>query len=413
MGNLRKGEKALSVAVKSLPIESKKPSRPRISRRVENLKPSGIRRFFDLVLGRADILSLGVGEPDSSTPWGIREQGIFSLEKGHTSYTSNQGYLPFRQAISRWIEREMHVSYSPEKEILVTVGVSEALDLACRALLEPDDEVLIPEPCFVSYPALVELAGGVPVLVPTYADAQFLPSIEDLERNWSPRTKALIVNFPGNPTGAIIEPEYMKEIAHWVINKDLVLISDEIYSSLTYDTHHTCFSSMPGMKERTILLHGLSKAWAMTGWRIGFAAAPDDILAAMTKIHQYQIMCAGITGQMAGIEALDHGDDECRRMKDDYARRRRFIVKSLNEMGLSCHMPGGAFYVFPSIRSTGMTSEQFALRLLEEQAVAVVPGDAFGPSGEGFVRCSYATSLDVIEKAMEKMKAFMGSLQAR
>ncbi|MCK6495616.1 aminotransferase class I/II-fold pyridoxal phosphate-dependent enzyme [bacterium] len=399
--------------MKSLPIESKKPSRPRISRRVENLKPSGIRRFFDLVLGRADILSLGVGEPDSSTPWGIREQGIFSLEKGHTSYTSNQGYLPFRQAISRWIEREMHVSYSPEKEILVTVGVSEALDLACRALLEPDDEVLIPEPCFVSYPALVELAGGVPVLVPTYADAQFLPSIEDLERNWSPRTKALIVNFPGNPTGAIIEPEYMKEIAHWVINKDLVLISDEIYSSLTYDTHHTCFSSMPGMKERTILLHGLSKAWAMTGWRIGFAAAPDDILAAMTKIHQYQIMCAGITGQMAGIEALDHGDDECRRMKDDYARRRRFIVKSLNEMGLSCHMPGGAFYVFPSIRSTGMTSEQFALRLLEEQAVAVVPGDAFGPSGEGFVRCSYATSLDVIEKAMEKMKAFMGSLQAR
>lgn len=413
MGNLRKGEKALSVAVKSLPIESKKPSRPRISRRVENLKPSGIRRFFDLVLGRADILSLGVGEPDSSTPWGIREQGIFSLEKGHTSYTSNQGYLPFRQAIARWIEREMHVSYSPEKEILVTVGVSEALDLACRALLEPDDEVLIPEPCFVSYPALVELAGGVPVLVPTYADAQFLPSIEDLERNWSPKTKALIVNFPGNPTGAIIEPEYMKEIAHWVINKDLVLISDEIYSSLTYDTHHTCFSSMPGMKERTILLHGLSKAWAMTGWRIGFAAAPDDILAAMTKIHQYQIMCAGITGQMAGIEALDHGDDECRRMKDDYARRRRFIVKSLNEMGLSCHMPGGAFYVFPSIRSTGMTSEQFALRLLEEQAVAVVPGDAFGPSGEGFVRCSYATSLDVIEKAMEKMKAFMGSLQAR
>ena len=413
MGNLRKGEKALSVAVKSLPIESKKPSRPRISRRVENLKPSGIRRFFDLVLGRADILSLGVGEPDSSTPWGIREQGIFSLEKGHTSYTSNQGYLPFRQAIARWIEREMHVSFSPEKEILVTVGVSEALDLACRALLEPDDEVLIPEPCFVSYPALVELAGGVPVLVPTYADAQFLPSIEDLERNWSPRTKALIVNFPGNPTGAIIEPEYMKEIAHWVINKDLVLISDEIYSSLTYDTHHTCFSSMPGMKERTILLHGLSKAWAMTGWRIGFAAAPDDILAAMTKIHQYQIMCAGITGQMAGIEALDHGDDECRRMKDDYARRRRFIVKSLNEMGLSCHMPGGAFYVFPSIRSTGMTSEQFALRLLEEQAVAVVPGDAFGPSGEGFVRCSYATSLDVIEKAMEKMKAFMGSLKAR
>ncbi|GMV64397.1 MAG: aminotransferase [Candidatus Hinthialibacteria bacterium] len=403
----------MSVAVKSLPIESKKPSRPRISRRVENLKPSGIRRFFDLVLGRADILSLGVGEPDSSTPWGIREQGIFSLEKGHTSYTSNQGYLPFRQAISRWIEREMHVSYSPEKEILVTVGVSEALDLACRALLEPDDEVLIPEPCFVSYPALVELAGGVPVLVPTYADAQFLPSIEDLERNWSPKTKALIVNFPGNPTGAIIEPEYMKEIAHWVINKDLVLISDEIYSSLTYDTHHTCFSSMPGMKERIILLHGLSKAWAMTGWRIGFAAAPDDILAAMTKIHQYQIMCAGITGQMAGIEALDHGDDECRRMKDDYARRRRFIVKSLNEMGLSCHMPGGAFYVFPSIRSTGMTSEQFALRLLEEQAVAVVPGDAFGPSGEGFVRCSYATSLDVIEKAMEKMKAFMGSLQAR
>ncbi len=400
----------MSVALKNPPVLLESGRGSRIASRVENLKPSGIRRFFDLVLGRADILSLGVGEPDYATPWAIREQGIFSLEKGHTSYTSNQGYLPFRQAICRWLEREMHVSYNPEREILVTVGVSEAVDLACRTLLESGDEMLIPEPCFVSYPALAELAGGVPVMVPTDASTGFLPSVADLEAHWSSRTRVLLVNFPGNPTGATISREKMLEIANWVIEKDLVLISDEIYSTLTYDSQHVCFASLPGMKERTVLLHGLSKAWAMTGWRIGFAAAPGDILEAMNKVHQYQIMCAGITGQMAGIEALDHGDEDCKRMKMDYSRRRRLIVKSLNEMGLSCHMPGGAFYVFPSIRETGLTSEEFALRLLEKQSVAVVPGDAFGPSGEGYVRCAYATSLDIIEQAMERMKRFMNSL---
>jgi aminotransferase len=377
---------------------------------VADLKPSGIRRFFDLVLGRADILSLGVGEPDYATPWAIREQGIFSLEKGHTSYTSNQGYLPFRQSICRWLEREMQVSYSPEKEVVVTVGVSEALDLAFRAMLEPGDEVIIPEPCFVSYPALVELAGGVPVPLATQGHNGFLPLVEELEAVSTDRTRAVMLNFPNNPTGATIEASQMAPIAEWIIRKDLVLVSDEIYSPLSYEGKHTCFASLPGMKDRTILLHGLSKAWAMTGWRIGYAAAPEDLCAAMTKIHQYQIMCAGVTGQMAGIEALDHGDEDCQRMKNDYARRRRFIVKSLNEMGLSCHMPGGAFYVFPSIRETGLSSEEFALRLLEKESVAVVPGDAFGQCGEGYVRCSYATSLDVIERAMERMKRFVESL---
>ncbi|MBC6962732.1 MAG: pyridoxal phosphate-dependent aminotransferase [Nitrosomonas sp.] len=417
MGNLRKGEKALSVAVKSLPIESKKPSRPRISRRVENLKPSGIRRFFDLVLGRADILSLGVGEPDSSTPWGIREQGIFSLEKGHTSYTSNQGYLPFRQAISRWIEREMHVSYSPEKEILVTVGVSEALDLACRALLEPDDEVLIPEPCFVSYPALVELAGGVPVLVPTYADAQFLPSIEDLERNWSPKTKALIVNFPGNPTGAIIEPEYMKEIAHWVINKDLVLISDEIYSSLTYDTHHTCFSSMPGMKERIILLHGLSKAWAMTGWRIGYCGGPAAIITAMENIQSQSTSNPNSIAQVAAEAALN-GDQSCMvPMIEAFRERNQFLTNALNSIaGVHCLLSEGAFYAFVDVRQaiSRLNTQQilqnssdiaFCNYVLEKAEVAAVPGSAFGC--EGYMRLSFATSMDNLQEAVKRIASLL------
>lgn len=400
---------AVSTALVTQPEVSRE-RRSRVASRVANLKPSGIRRFFDLVLGRPEILSLGVGEPDYSTPWAIREQGIFSLEKGHTSYTSNQGYLPFRQSIARWLEREMGVSYNPETEILVTVGVSEALDLAFRAMLEAEDEVLIPEPCFVSYPALVELAGGVPVSVPTHSLTGFVPTLEDLERRCSPRTRAILFNFPGNPTGATIEPSAMRKLADWIIRKDLILLSDEIYSPLTYEGKHTSFASLPGLKDRTILLHGLSKAWAMTGWRIGYAAGPSDILAAMTKIHQYQIMCAGITGQMAGMEALDHGDEDCRRMVEDYARRRRFIVKSLNEMGLPCHMPGGAFYAFPSIRESGLSSEEFALRLLEEQDVAVIPGDAFGDSGEGHVRCSYATSLEVISQAMGRMKRFVESL---
>jgi len=383
----------------------------RIASRVAALKPSGIRAFFDLVLGRPDILSLGVGEPDYPTPWGIREQGIYSLEKGHTSYTSNMGYQPFLNAISRWIKEELEVEYSPDSEILVTVGVSEALDLACRALLEEGDEALIPDPCFVSYPALVELAGAKPVLVATSEENGFIPTIEALEESCSERTRVILLNFPNNPTGAIIPRKEMERLAAWIQSKDLVLLSDEIYSPLTYDDSHTSFAALPGMKERTVLLHGLSKAWAMTGWRIGYAAGPPDIIAAMGKIHQYQIMCAPITGQMAGVEALEHGAEVCEQMRNDYSRRRQVIVDRLNDIGLSCPFPGGAFYVFPSIRETGLSSEQFALNLLEKEQVAVVPGTAFGEAGEGYIRCSYATSVETIEKAMDRMEHFVSSLR--
>jgi aminotransferase len=383
----------------------------RIASRVANLKPSGIRKFFDLVMGRPDILSLGVGEPDFATPWGIREQGIFSLEKGETSYTSNQGDPRFLKAIGRWLKRAMNLEYSDRGEILVTVGVSEAMDLAFRALLEPGEEVLIPEPCFVSYPALVKLAGGTAVEVPTALETDFVPSVNDLEACRTDRTRVVLFNFPGNPTGATIEPARMQPLVEWIVDNDLILISDEIYSPLTYEGGHTSFAGLPGMKERTILLHGLSKAWAMTGWRIGYAAGPVEIIAAMTKIHQYQIMCAPITGQMAGVEALEHGDLECHKMVTEYSRRRRVIVKALNEMGLTCHLPNGAFYVFPSIRSTGLSSEEFAIRLIEEQSVAVVPGNAFGVSGEGHIRACYATSMDRIEEAMRRMAVFVKSLE--
>jgi aminotransferase len=361
-------------------------------------------------MGRPEILSLGVGEPDFATPWATREHGIYSLEKGQTSYTSNQGDPRFRKSIARWLKREMQVEYDPATEILVTVGVSEALDLVCRALLEPEDEVLVVEPCFVSYQALVELAGGIPVSVPTTLATEFVPSVEDLEKRKTERTRMVLVNFPGNPTGATLSREQMTPIAEWVIENDLILISDEIYSPITYEGAHVCFSSLPGMKERTVLLHGLSKGWAMTGWRIGYAACPEDICAAMTKIHQYQIMCAPISGQMAGIEALDHGKVDSQKMTDEYSRRRRAIVKAMNEMGLACHLPKGAFYVFPSIRETGLTSEEFAIGLLEEAAVAVVPGNAFGDSGEGHIRACYATSIDIIEEAMQRMKRFVDRL---
>jgi aminotransferase len=384
--------------------------RSRIASRVEELKPSGIRKFFELVMGRPDILSLGVGEPDFPTPWPIREQGIFSLEKGQTSYTSNQGDPHFRDAIARWFRREMGVSYNPKNEILVTVGVSEGLDLACRAILEEGEEVLIPEPCFVSYPALVHLAGGTPVEVPTHLETGFLPSVEDLEARRTDRTRMVLFNFPGNPTGATISREQMVPLAEWIVDNDLILLTDEIYSPITYEGKHECFAALPGMKERTLLFHGLSKAWAMTGWRIGFVGGPADICAAMTKIHQYQIMCAPISGQVAGIEALDHGERDSRKMVEEYGRRRRVIVDRLNQMGLTCHLPNGAFYVFPSIRSTGLSSEDFALRLLEEHAVAVVPGNAFGTSGEGHIRACYATSLTIIEEAMDRMKRFVESL---
>lgn len=382
----------------------------RIASRVVSLKPSGIRKFFELVMGRPEVLSLGVGEPDYSTPWAVREQGIFSLEKGQTSYTSNQGIPAFREEIARWVGANLHASYDPKTEILVTVGVSEALDLVCRALLEPGDEVLIPEPCFVSYPALVELAGGKPVMVPTTAENGFLPTPAALEELVTDRTRFVLLNFPNNPTGAVVPRLLAEEIAAWVHRKDLMLVTDEIYSPLIYEEEHVSFASLEGMKDRCILLHGLSKGWAMTGWRIGYACAPADICAAMTKIHQYQIMCASIMGQSAGIEALKHGENEVRKMRDDYSRRRRVITEGLNDIGLSCHLPGGAFYVFPSIRSTGLTSEEFAYRLLEEQNVALVPGNAFGDSGEGYVRCCYAVSMNTIEEALARIGRLVKSL---
>ncbi|MCB9782339.1 MAG: aminotransferase class I/II-fold pyridoxal phosphate-dependent enzyme [Candidatus Omnitrophica bacterium] len=382
----------------------------RVSSRVAALKPSGIRKFFELVMGRPEVISLGVGEPDYSTPWSIREEAIFSLERGRTSYTSNQGMIEFRQIIARWVEENLHATYDPKSEILVTVGVSEALDLACRAILEPGDEILIPEPCFVSYPALVELAGGKPVMVPTSGDNDFFPTIRALEDHTTERTKAILLNSPNNPTGAVIPRVLAEEIAAWVHHRDLIMISDEIYSPLVYEGEHVSFASLEGMKERTILLHGLSKGWAMTGWRIGYSCAPSDITAAMTKIHQYQIMCASIMGQSAGIEALKNGRKEVEKMREDYSRRRRIIAQGFNDIGLPCHVPKGAFYAFPSIQSTGLTSEEFAFRLLEEQDVALVPGSAFGDSGEGYMRCCYAVSLKTIEEALRRIEKFVKSL---
>ncbi|MCA9410437.1 MAG: aminotransferase class I/II-fold pyridoxal phosphate-dependent enzyme [Candidatus Omnitrophica bacterium] len=382
----------------------------RVSSRVAALKPSGIRKFFELVMGRPEVISLGVGEPDYSTPWSIREEAIFSLERGRTSYTSNQGMIEFRQIIARWVEENLHATYDPKSEILVTVGVSEALDLACRAILEPGDEILIPEPCFVSYPALVELAGGKPVMVPTSGDNDFFPTIRALEDHTTERTKAILLNSPNNPTGAVIPRVLAEEVAAWVHHRDLIMISDEIYSPLVYEGEHVSFASLEGMKERTILLHGLSKGWAMTGWRIGYSCAPSDITAAMTKIHQYQIMCASIMGQSAGIEALKNGRKEVEKMREDYSRRRRIIAQGFNDIGLPCHVPKGAFYAFPSIQSTGLTSEEFAFRLLEEQDVALVPGSAFGDSGEGYMRCCYAVSLKTIEEALRRIEKFVKSL---
>ncbi len=385
-------------------------TKSRIASRVASLKPSGIRKFFELVMGRPEVLSLGVGEPDYSTPWSIREEGIFALEKGRTSYTSNQGIPEFREEISRWVDDNLGVLYDPKTEILVTVGVSEALDLVCRTLLEPGDEVLIPEPCFVSYPALVELAGGKPIMVPTSADNHFFPTIQSLEDNLTDRTRFILLNSPNNPTGAVIPRILGEEIADWVQHKDLIMVTDEIYSPLVYEDEHVSFPSIAGMKDRTILLHGLSKGWAMTGWRIGYACCPSDICTAMTKIHQYQIMCASIMGQSAGIEALKHGQPEVEKMRDDYSRRRRIITQGFNDIGLPCHLPGGAFYAFPSIQSTGLTSEEFAFRLLEEQEVALVPGSAFGDSGEGYMRCCYAVSLKTIEEALRRIEKFVKSL---
>ncbi len=377
------------------------------SQQVNRLSPSGIRRFFDLIASTEGVISLGVGEPDFATPWHISEAAIYSLEKGYTMYTSNSGMPELRQELSRYLKDNYNLAYDPNSELLITVGVSEGLDLAMRAILDPGDEVIIPDPCYVSYDACVILAGGTPVMVPTNQKNNFEISPTDIEARITSQTKAILIGYPTNPTGAVMTKEKLLDIAEIARRHRLLVISDEIYAKLVYGVEHTCFASLPDMKESTLLLGGFSKAYAMTGWRIGYAAATKEVIAAMTKIHQYTMMCAPTMAQVAAIEALKSGEPSVLKMVEDYNRRRLVIVKGLNEIGLSCFEPRGAFYAFPSIKTTGMTSEEFAERLLIEEKVAVVPGTAFGQCGEGYVRCCYATSLADIEEALSRMKRFV------
>jgi len=384
-----------------------------ISKRIRDIPPSGIRRFFDIIASMQGVISLGVGEPDFVTPWHIREAGIYSLEKGYTSYTSNYGILELREEIARYLKARYGVEYDPEREILVTVGVSEGVDLALRAVVDPDDEVIIPVPSYVSYTSCTTLAGGVSVPLPTTMENGFQIDAHQVEERITPRTKAVLLGYPNNPTGAVLEREEMLRIADVVERHDLVAISDEVYERLVYGVEHTCFASLPHMKERTILLGGFSKAHAMTGWRLGYAAAPRDIIEAMMKIHQYTMMCAPTMAQMAGVKALRDGEPHVQEMVASYDQRRRVMVKGLNDIGLACLEPKGAFYTFPSIRITGLTSDDFAEKLLLEERVAVVPGSAFGECGEGHVRCCYATSLPDIEEALERMSNFLKRHRSR
>lgn len=383
----------------------------RISPTVNAVPPSGIRRFFDIAAEMKGVISLGVGEPDFITPWHIRESCVHGLHKGYTAYTSNYGLLELREEIARTIYNNYNVTYDPRKEALVTVGVSEALDLAIRAVLHPGDEVLIPEPCYVSYKACVLLAGGKPVPVPTNMEHEFRVTVEQLEKLISPRTKALLIGYPNNPTGAIMPKAELEAIARFATKHDLIVISDEIYADLTYHGTHTCFASLPDMRERTILLNGFSKAYAMTGWRIGYALSNPDFIAAMNKIHQYTMLCAPITAQIGAIEALRHGKDKMEKMVAEYDSRRQLMLNGLRSMGISCFEPKGAFYIFPSIKETGLTSLQFAEELLKTEKVAVVPGDAFGDSGEGFIRCSYASSISNLSAALERIGRFVKRYQ--
>jgi aminotransferase len=378
-----------------------------ISQKVHSISPSGIRKFFDLLSSVEGVISLGVGEPDFVTPWHIREAATDSLEKGYTMYTSNYGMLELRQELAKYLEHHYGVNYQPEREILVTVGVSEGLDLAVRAIVNPGDEVIIPDPWYVSYPPCVILAGGTPVFVPLSKQNNFALKAEDVEPLINKQTKAILIGYPSNPTGAVMSREELAEIAKLAQKYNLLVISDEIYARLVYGVEHTCFASLPGVKEQTILLGGFSKAFAMTGWRIGYIAANPQLIEAMLKIHQYTMLCVPTMSQMAGIEALRAGEDDVAKMVKEYDGRRRFIVKKLNEIGLPCFEPKGAFYAFPSIEATGMSSEEFAEKLLMEERVAVVPGSAFGQCGEGFVRCCYATSLDSIEEALKRMEKFV------
>ena len=381
-----------------------------MNRIASHLKPvprSGIRDFFEIVSTRDDVISLGIGEPDFVTPWHIREASIYALDHGATSYTANLGLLKLRKAISKYVKRSYDTDYSPKDETIVTVGVSEAMDLAIRAITNPGDEILYHEPCYVSYAPLISFAHGVPVPVETNREDEFRISIKNLEEKVTPKTKALIINFPTNPTGAILLRKDLEKITKFAIKHDILVITDDIYSELTYDAERCSIASLPGMKERTIFLNGFSKAWAMTGYRIGFACAPAELTEAMMKIHQYTMLCAPVLAQEAAIEALENGDAEVIRMRREYNRRRNFIHGSLNEMGLTCFKPEGAFYAFPYIGDTGLSSKDFAFKLLEEENVACVPGSAFGSSGEGHIRCSYATSLEELKEAMYRIKRFV------
>ncbi|UCG25186.1 MAG: aminotransferase class I/II-fold pyridoxal phosphate-dependent enzyme [Chloroflexota bacterium] len=378
-----------------------------ISHRVAHTPPSGIRKFFDIAATMDSVISLGIGEPDFITPEPILQAGIASLEQGETQYTSNSGTVELRSALSRHIEKLYGVSYDPESEILATVGVSEALYLALTAVVDPGDEVIIPEPCFVSYGPEVSFAGGVPVNVATYVEDDFQVTAATIEAAITPKTKAILIGYPNNPTGAVMSRDIMQEIADLAAARDLLLISDEIYDRLVYGVDHTCVPALPGARDRTILLGGFSKDYAMTGWRIGYACAKPDLSAAMRKVHQYTIMSAPTTAQAAALVALEQGDRHVEQMRQEYDRRRRLIVDGFNTLGLDCFEPRGAFYAFPSIVASGMSSDDFAMRLLDEEEVAMVPGDAFGQSGAGFVRASYATAYEQIEEALNRIESFM------
>ncbi len=381
-----------------------------INSTVENLKPSGIRKFFDIASLYDDVISLGVGEPDFETPWHIREEGIYALERGKTVYTSNSGLKELREEICKYTLRHIDVSYDPLNECLVTVGGSEAIDLAMRSMIEPGDEVIVPEPSYVAYTPTIILAGGKPVIINLKEENEFRLTKEELEEKITSKTKILVLPFPNNPTGAIMEYSDLESIAEVCIKHDLMVVSDEIYSALTYKGEHVSIASLPGMKERCIMINGFSKAFSMTGWRLGYACGPKEVIKQMTKIHQFCIMCAPTNSQYAAIEALKNGEDDVLKMRENYDERRRFLINEFKNMGIDCFEPYGAFYVFPNIKKFGLSSDEFATKLLEEEHVVVVPGTAFGDCGEGFLRISYAYSIDSLKKALERIKKFIEKL---
>ena len=382
-----------------------------IAKKITQVRPSGIRKFFDIASEMDDVISLGVGEPDFDTPWRIREEGIFSLERGRTFYTSNAGLQELRDEICRYLDRKIHVSYDPRKETMVTVGGSEAIDVALRCMLDPGDEVMIPQPCYVSYVPCTIMADGVPVIVELKNENEFKLTVEDMEKKVTDRTKILVMPFPNNPTGSIMTREDLEPVAEFVKKHDLYVISDEIYSELSYKGEHVSIASLPGMRERTIVINGFSKGFAMTGWRLGYCCGPEEILSQMIKLHQFAIMCAPTTSQYAAVEGLRSCEDDVEEMRRAYNQRRRYLMHEFERMGLKCFEPYGAFYVFPSIREFGMSSDEFATRLLKEERVAVVPGSAFGECGEGFLRISYAYSLEDLKAALGRLEHFIQRLR--